>query len=281
VLVVVTGAGGRIGSAASAALAEAGFDVRALVREEDAASVPGTVAEIVVGEVADPAIVRRAVDGAGAVVHLAAIPTPQGEAVDVFTNNVTATFTVLDLAARAGVGRLLLASSISALGLAWAEGPRSPDYVPVDEEHPLRPEECYALSKQVDEQTGAMLARRYGATVLAYRFPFTASAADIAARAARVAGDPSEGSRELWAYLDVRDAAGALVRGVEASLDAGFNALNVVAPDTLSPLPSAELVARFHPGAEVRAELRGRQSLYSRSRAERLIGFHAEHLTNA
>ena len=275
VLVMITGAGGRIGAAASAAVAAAGHEVRALVREEDAPGVPGGVGEVVLGDVTDPAAVLRAVHGADAVVHLGAIPAPRGEPIEVFSNNVVGTFTVLDLAARSGVRRLIHASSLSALGLAWADGARSPDYVPVDEEHPLRPEECYGLSKQVDEQTGAMVARRYGCTVLAYRFPFTATAAAIAARAALVADDPTEGSRELWAYLDVRDAASALLAGVERRIEAGFHAINVVMADTLSPLTSTELVARFHPRAEVRSALSGRAPLFSTERAEHLLGFRA------
>jgi nucleoside-diphosphate-sugar epimerase len=278
--VLVTGAGGLIGREVSVALAAAGHAVRALVREEDAATLPDAVEETLLGDVTSPDVVRRAVEGIESVVHLAAIPSPRGEAVVVFANNVTATFTVLDLAARAGVRRLLTASSISALGLAWAERLRSPDYVPVDEEHPLRPEECYALSKQVDECTAQMIARRYGAAVLAYRFPFTARREDIESRAARVASDPGEGSKELWAYLDVRDAARAVRAGVERPID-GYHAVQVVAPDTLSPLPTAELVERFHATAERRAPLEGRSALYTQHRAVELLGFKAERLRSS
>jgi nucleoside-diphosphate-sugar epimerase len=175
---------------------------------------------------------------------------------------------------------MITASSLSALGLPWAEQLRSPDYVPVDEEHPLRPEESYGLSKQVDEATAAMVSRRYGATVLAYRFPYTTSAEAIAERAAKVAQDPSDGAKDLWAYLDVRDAASAVLAGVERQID-GFQVLQVVAPDTLSSVPTAELLERFHPHAERRAVFEGRETPYTRRRAQDLLGFHAAHLWSA
>lgn len=272
--VLVTGAGGGIGRVAVARLRECGHAVRALVRLGEA---PPARVEVVHGDARDPRTVASAVAGMDAVVHLAAIPGPTGPAEVVFANNTAATFVVLHQAAEAGVRRAVIASSISALGLAWARSVVSPAYVPIDEDHPLWPEESYGLSKQVDEASAAMIHRRYGLPILAYRFPFTAPMEAIRARATAVRRDPARAARELWAYLDVRDAAEAIRLGVEADV-AGFHPVQVVAPGTLAGVDTAELVARYHPTSEVRSRLVGRQTPYVTRRAEKLLGFHATHL---
>jgi nucleoside-diphosphate-sugar epimerase len=278
VRVLVTGAGGRIGRPVTARLSKAGLQVRALVLSRDASPLPG-VSEVVIGDATDPLTVSGAVQGVDALVHLAANPGPVAEAQDVFTNNVTATFVLLEMAARAGVRRAIIASSMAALGLSWASGFRSPDYVPVDEDHPLRPEESYGLSKQVDEATGEMMARRYAMTVLAYRFCYTTSVDEIAVRAVKIVSDPEESTRsakELWAYLDVRDAADAVLAGLERELS-GFHAINIAAPQTLAAAPTAELMRLWHPTTEVRGILVDRQSPYATDRAAELLGFSAKH----
>jgi nucleoside-diphosphate-sugar epimerase len=199
----------------------------------------------------------------------------------VFVNNVSSTFNVLnaacDAAARVGV----IASSVSALGLVYSPAPMSPIYAPIDEDHPLRPCDPYALSKQCDEQTAAMVSRRFGMTVLAYRFPFTASADRIAARAAANRSDPADGARELWAYLDVRDAAQACVLGIGASLDRslnGYHVLNIIADDSLLDDSMTEIISSFHPETTLREPLGPRNCGYTVSEAEQLIGFSARDL---
>ena len=280
--VLVTGAGGRIGTRVTARLSQAGHVVRAFALPSDAAMLTG-VAEVHLGDATSPPSVREALEGVDAVVHLATIPAPMDEPVHIFTNNVTATFILLEMAAQASVTRAIIASSMSALGLSWAPDFRSPYYVPVDEEHPLRPEDCYSLGKQVDEATAAMMARRHGMTVLAYRFPYTTNVEEITARSAEIERDPEEAERAakaLWGYLDVLDAAEAVLAGLESSVS-GFQVINVVAPESLAAAPTANLLARYHPSAELRTTFQGRQGLYTTDRAAELIGFTATRLISA
>lgn len=279
--VLVTGAGGGIGRVVVAELAAHGHAVVALDRAADGipAGGDGGAAAVHVGDCRDAALVRAALDGVDAVVHLAGVPAP-GIVADqeLFAGNTQATFTVLDEAVRAGVRRVATASSVSALGAAWSSDHVSPLYVPIDEAHPLRPREAYALAKEVDEATAAMFCRREGdLAVVALRFPFTTTAERIAERAARVAEDPAEAARELWSYLDVRDAARVCRLAVERELPPGFHPVYVVADDTLSPLPTEQLVRQFHPETELREPLPGRRTAYATARAAALLGFRAEH----
>lgn len=99
---MVTGAAGRIGRAVLALLAERGIEANALVLDD-----PGDLAArlVVTGDAADAKTVRAALEGADAVIHLAAIPTPErNTACEVFAGNSLSTFTVLEEAAGPGSG---------------------------------------------------------------------------------------------------------------------------------------------------------------------------------
>ncbi|MBB5790527.1 NAD-dependent epimerase/dehydratase family protein [Jiangella mangrovi] len=273
--VLVTGAAGRIGRAVLDLLASRGIDATAMVLED-----PGDLAasRVVVGSAGDPLVVRSAVAGADAVVHLAARPAPtSGTPVEVFADNTRATFTVLECAGEAGVRRAVIASSYGANGLPWSRGLIPPAYLPVDEALPSPVEDPYGLSKQTDELTAAMMARRHGLTVVAVRYPFIGGVEErLAAHARTLTDDPARGVRELWSYLDVRDAA--LVALDALSVDDGAaHVVLVAAPETLVPYPTEELLRRYLPDVPVRRPLPGRSVPVDTSAATRLFGFTARY----
>ena len=118
--VVVTGATGAVGPAVVWSLNERGYSVCTLsVDAPSAETFPGDV-EVRLGDVTDPETVRSAVEGADAVVHLAAllhILNPPPEAHAAFERiNVSGTARVVEAAARAGVRRVVLFSTISVYG---------------------------------------------------------------------------------------------------------------------------------------------------------------------
>jgi nucleoside-diphosphate-sugar epimerase len=281
----VTGASGGIGRYVVGELLARGHTVSATDRVEPPSRSAGEdqptwgTVDVVwhLGDVRDEALMMRVVDGADALIHLAALPSPRrGTPLEVFATNTSATFVALEAAGSAGVGRIALASSISLLGLPYAPTPLSPLYAPVDEDHPNIGSDPYALSKEVDEATAAMMHRRHGYQVVALRISATVAMAVHVARQREVAHDPSHLSRELWAYLDVRDAARAFSLAVERDIP-GCHVINVMAPDTYSALPTAELMARAHPATPLRRPLLGRESVFDTTRSRQLLGFVAEH----
>jgi nucleoside-diphosphate-sugar epimerase len=232
------------------------------------------------GEVRDPALMAAVMERSRAegLIHLAAIPTPLlGTPLEVFSTNVEATFVALEAAGNAGVGRVAIASSISLLGLPYGAEGLAPLYAPVDEAHPNIGVDPYALSKEVDERTAALMHRRHGYQVVALRISNTAPMAAHMTRVAEVAADPRVLARELWAYLDVRDGARAFALSVERDLP-GFHVINVMAPDTYSALPSAELMARYHPSTPLRRPLVGREVPFDVTRSRELLGFEPQYL---
>lgn len=272
----MTGAAGRIGRGVLDVLARERVAATALVLED-----PGDLAadRVVVGDAGSPAVAARAVEGADAVVHLAAIPTPMHDPADVvFGTNTLATFAVLDAAGRAGVRRAVIASSQSAWGTAFAPFELHPASLPVDADTPDQAADPYALSKRTDELTADMVARRYGLSVVALRYPFVGGVDErLQARADEVARDPGLGARNLWAYLETRDAAEAAWLALRYD-GGGARVVYVAAPDTLSPVPTAELVRRYHPDVPLTRPLVGHEVPIDLAPAERLLGFRARHL---
>lgn len=149
--VLVTGAGGFIGSHLVERLVEQGDSVRAFVHYNSAGHwfnlerlPPSCLSEVEVllGDVTDPARVEEAVRGCDVVFHLAAligIPYSYLALRSYVMTNVYGTANVLDACLRAGVGRLVHTSTSEVYGSAR--------YVPIDEAHPLTAQSPYAASK--------------------------------------------------------------------------------------------------------------------------------------
>ena len=89
-----------------------------------------------------------------AIIHLAAIPNPRTAPADVtFQINVQGTWAMLQAAEDCGVKRVVVASSDAALGLHYNPPGWGPQYLPIDEDHPLRPVDFYSLSKECTESS--------------------------------------------------------------------------------------------------------------------------------
>lgn len=272
--VLVTGADGAIGRAATERLAGLGVAVTALSLNFDGRTPADRV---IAGDARDEAVVARALEGVDAVVHLAAIPHPSlGTPPTVFGTNVLATFTVLSLAGQAGVRRAVIASSINAFGVPMNSHGVDPAYFPLDEETPADIDDPYSLSKQVDEATARMMWRRWGIDVVALRFPLVKDAETLRGAAQSVGRDPASMAREGWAYLDLRDG----VRAIEHALTAPLTGAHVVslsADDLLIDRPADELLRAYAPAVPLRSPIGARGPLVDTARARALLGFEPQY----
>ncbi len=268
--IVVTGGSGKAGRWVVADLRERGHDVLNvdLVRDGSAHGL------CVVTDLTDLGQCHDVIAGADAVVHLAAIPAPElRPAGETFRVNALSTYNVFAASVAHGIRRVVWASSETVLGLPF--DPHPPLFAPIDESIEPRPESSYGLAKLLGEEMARQASRRSGTPFLGLRISNIMEPADYAAFP-DYWDDPWLRKWNLWGYVDVRDVAQAVRRGLAADLD-GADVCIVAAADTVMPRPSAELMAEVFPAVPLRRPLEGRETLLSIDRARRLIGYEPEH----
>lgn len=273
--VLVSGSDGRIGRATVAELRAEGYEVTPADRK---ATQPwGT--QIV--DFTDLGQVIGVMRGQEAVIHLAAIPSPDAHTAEVvFRTNVISTFNVLEAATILGIGNITMASSISALGYAFRHRPFNPRYLPIDEAHPLLSQDCYGLSKMIGEELAEGYLRRLPELSLAsLRFTAVLDESSQAwlpqARAAPTEDVSTYGA--FWTFVDVRDAASACRLAMEYEAQ-GHEAFYICAPVIYRSDDIRELMARHFAGDYPIADhIRGRASPVDSGKAERLLGWRARY----
>jgi len=288
--VLVTGAAGLLGRFVVRELLAHGYSVRGLDRRAGETDIAWHV-----GDVTDPDLVRRAMAGTDAVLHIAAIPNIwSGDGQTIMRVNLLGTYTVFEAAEAAGVQRAVFCSSDSVAGYTVREGRMLlPRYAPLDLDHPLLATDPYAVSKVLGEDMSRAYALR-GMSVVALRTVFVAypeMAGEIVARARdpanyrgpMVGGPSAAGGGPLHHHIDPRDVARAFRLALELPMQAGgFERFYLSAQVTLSPEPTLARLARLHGDAvEIRApDIYARQPfapLYDLTHAAERLGFVAEH----
>lgn len=183
--VLVTGAGGFIGSHLTERLLELGAYCLALVRYNstgwqgwlEGVACPTGRLEVVAGDVCDRDSVARAMHGVDVVFHLAAligIPYSYQAPASYVRTNVEGTLNVLECACKLGVERMVHTSTSEVYGTAR--------YVPIDETHPLQPQSPYSATKIGADQLALSFERSFRLPVVVVR-PFNTYGPRQSARA--------------------------------------------------------------------------------------------------
>ena len=266
--ILVTGGSGRIGRYVVKELTDAGHDVTSV----DVLSAEERRRRFLRVDLTDAGEVYQALAmaGAEAVVHLGAWANA-GVVPDTRTygDNVQGTFNLFQACADLGIQRVVSASSAQVYGFAKAP----PAYVPVDEAHPLRPANCYALSKMAGEQAADYFVERFGMTILSFRFMGVRMPAQLDAEIDQMAQDSGSGTSLLWTRTDVRDAALACRLAVEAKT-VSSGPYNITGSRVVLSEPTAALVERhFGDKTVVRGTLPNHISPLSCARAETAFGY--------
>ncbi|MBN33282.1 MAG: NAD-dependent dehydratase [Rhodospirillaceae bacterium] len=201
--------------------------------------------------------VRAALRGCDAVVHLAALDdgiVPEEEAfIDV---NLRGTWHVLQAAEELGIGRVVIASSVAAVGV----GDHNPPMVlPVPVDGPLRPKPSYGVTKKVCEEFARTFVRRGALEVISLR-PCLVAQPDIAYAIAQIAAEmeavepppPATGA----AWRDLRETLSTtraivtpddVARAFRAALSVrglSYGAYFITGPDTCGHAPTIDLVSQ-------------------------------------
>jgi len=184
--VLVTGAGGFIGSHLVERLVAEGAKVRALVRYNSVGrrgfldDLPATTRDhvhVVAATVEDPFAVRAAVAGCDTVFHLAAligIPYSYVAPAHYVATNIQGSVNVFEASLRENVRRVVHTSTSETYGTA--------QYAPIDERHPLVGQSPYSASKIAADQMAIAWHRSFGLPVAILR-PFNTFGPRQSARA--------------------------------------------------------------------------------------------------
>ena len=269
--ILVTGARGKVGAATVAALADAGHEVSATDLgaphfEAERDGIPYEQADLT-----DAGDAFAVVRGHDAVVHAAAIPDPAHNPPHrVFSNNLMATFNTLEAAVRTGVRRFVNISSETVPGYLFPERPFLPDYIPVDEEHPVRPQDPYATAKHFGEQLMDGAIRRSDVTAVSIRPSWVQWEGNYEPNLGPWMREPTL-SEGFWTYIDAYDLAEAIRLAAEAETP-GHEVVIVASPEIASHERVETLARRFY--GERAPEIRdpGGTGL-SIAKARRLLGY--------
>jgi nucleoside-diphosphate-sugar epimerase len=286
--IMFTGGSGKAGRHVVGYLVEHGYDVlnldmkpldnpkvRTLITDiTDSGQVFNALSSTMARHEFDPVLRPQGVD---AIVHFAAIPrimiVPDNE---LFRINVIGTYNVIEAAVKLGIRKIVIASSETTYGVIFAEEPREPTYLPLDEDYDVDPMDSYALSKVLNEKTARAFALRSGFDIYALRIGNVIEPHEYETFVPRWKADPAMRKKIMWSYVDARDL-GEITRLCIEKDGLGYAVFNAGNDDTSSALPTKELLRRFYPNIPVKAELGEYEALFSNRKIRDVLGFKAKH----
>lgn len=275
--ILVTGGSGRIGRYVVSELVAAGHNVtnadlsRVSGVNTNLAPEPTLSGRLLRVDLTDPGDVYQALAStkSEAVVHLGAWANA-GVVPDTRTygDNVRGAYNVFQACADLGIKRIVYASSAQVYGFAQA----APTYAPVDEDHPLRPCNSYALAKVAAEQAADYFVKQFGLNILSFRFMGVRMPNEIAAEIDAMAADPASGKWLLWTRADARDAAIACRQAVEAA-QVPSGPYNITGARVVLDQSADELVAQHFGSHTTDKGLSGNHSPLSIARAQAAFNY--------
>ena len=224
------------------------------------------------GEITNRPKLNEAFRGADAVIHLAALRSRYNHLpMKVMETNALGTFYVLEAARREGVKKLLLSSSDAVFGIAQSTTELAPEYLPIDEKHPLKPQDPYGISKMLGEEMCCCYAEGYDIDIIALRFSNIFCPGDEQIYLADTK-DPSVRRKSLWAWVHVKDAVHAILCALVSNLQ-GYNVFHLAAEDVCMSNPNVpRLLATYFPNTPIRRPLSVKESLIDCSKAKDMMG---------
>jgi len=270
--IIITGSSGLLGRHVAAAAVAAGHDVLGI----DTVPPPGAAGwRHVTADLTDLGVALQLVRDADAAFHIAAIPRPTGRAeAEVFQTNMALAYNVIEAAVLSRVPRFVYASSFSIFGYPFFTNWPDQLYLPIDDAHPAGPQDAYGLSKWLGEEMVQAAVRRGAFSAVSLRMPWVQMPESFAGQIGprRASGDAG---RDLWSYIDARDAAAAFLLALEAPVE-GHARVMISAADSYMDEPTAELAKRAFPAVPTKP-LSGFQTTFDLENARRTLGFEPRH----
>lgn len=243
--VIVTGGCGGVGAALVEMLRQRHYDVIALdLRPPRDKATPWRYCDL-----RDRDSVMRLLEGATAVLHLGEIPNTWGpfSPDEVYANNTRVTSTVFQSAAYLDIKTLIYASSAQVYGV-WGGPHVAPLQLPLDEDHPLQPNNAYALGKYANEQYLKMLiAQNPHMAGVILRFPGVMDIHWPWEYFVEWLRPTTEYHDGYGTYVHRDDLCEAFILSLEAAVAGEVRTYNVVADDIANLTPTREYLAAHWP----------------------------------
>lgn len=212
-----------------------------------------------------------------AIVHFAAIPRilikPDNET---YRINTMSTYNVLEAAVKLRIKKVIFASSETTYGVCFADGERKPEYIPLDEEHPVVPEDSYAMSKVVNEVTAKSFHQRSGFDIYGIRINNVIEPHEYAQDFPTYIANPDMRRRNFFAYIDARDL-GQMVDLMLHKDGLGFQIFNAANEDHSVDMTTSEIIERYYQGVPQAREMDVDETFFSIKKAKDLLGFAPVH----
>lgn len=229
-------------------------------------------------DVTNPVTLERMQEKFDVIIHLAGVPHPLNEPAEkVFSVNAIGTYNIMQFAADHDVHKVVIASSDSTLGFAFSIRPLVPLYFPIDEQHPLEPQDAYGLSKLCSEEILKSFSRAYGIHTIALRFPWIWVPEETErARYKTLISEYRNCYKNLWAWVSVNDVSQAFARAIEHQGE-GFQRFFITADENWTGISSRELIKEFYKGTQVVHSMEGAKSLISSDLAKVVLKYRPTH----
>jgi len=281
--VVVTGGAGRIGRYIVDELKKFHHNITVfdIVRPEDKSI------DFIKGDMLKINDCKKAFKGKEIVIHLAALQNavkgnpPQ----KLFNTNIAGVFNVHQAAADLGIKKVVHASSDCSYGFCNPKQLFLPSYLPLDEDHPQKPQDAYGLSKKVGEEIAASFTRRYNMETVAIRifsawFPDTPEFphAYLKIPLIEIKEKPETYKMGFWSYTDVRDVAQVFRLTVDAKGLKKNEVFCISAENNVTNIDTLRLVKKYLSDKILfNKEIKGKQSLVDWSKAKNLLGYRPQY----
>jgi nucleoside-diphosphate-sugar epimerase len=268
--IAVTGGSGKVGKAVLEVLAARGHELLNLDRRP----ANDRPAKFVYAELARREMVQPALEQVEALIHMGEIANARQSAFtieEIYARNTAACSMVMQVAADLKLKRALYISTVQVYGYADV-GAIPPAMLPIDESHPLRPQNVYGLSKVANEMYCRLLFEKAQLPVSIFRPPWILTQ-EPGEDWFRWTDSSTKADESLGVYVRDRDFAELLALAIERPATS-CEAYNVSADEVLTGVPVREAAARNYPQLPPLPADWGRfQSPYLAEKAKRDFGW--------
>ncbi|KAJ5772356.1 hypothetical protein N7520_002885 [Penicillium odoratum] len=213
-----------------------------------------------------------------AVVHMAGYArnmlVPDNET---FRANTQGTYNICEAACKLGIRKLIIASSITVYGVAFAQGDVNYPSFPIEEDQDVCPTDTYAIAKLCCERVARGFAARFGADIYVLRIGHVIGPEEYNQEIFySYVHEPERWKVHGWAYLDSRDLGGMCEAGLRKD-GLGFQVFNAT-NDTITNLrPTMELLREFYPDTPVTREMGEFEAPLTNAKIKQMLGFKEKH----